>query len=136
MYQRELSPHIIWWRSWLGELLFLCFVFISVHLLCSVIHETVVLLWVFSCYFLCFFLLVNLNSLVELCPIYWNSNFHSSLILLFLSFPSLFGILILEFQVGDLKGFFGLFMVNLQILRGKFKILDLSFGHGTGKLGY
>lgn len=34
-------------------------------------------------------------------------------------------------KVGDLKGFFGLFMVNLQILRGKFKVLDLSFGHGT-----
>ncbi|XP_024025901.1 carotenoid 9,10(9',10')-cleavage dioxygenase 1 [Morus notabilis] len=34
-------------------------------------------------------------------------------------------------KVGDLKGFFGLFMVNMQILRAKFKVIDLSHGHGT-----
>ncbi|KAK4771698.1 hypothetical protein SAY87_032230 [Trapa incisa] len=35
-------------------------------------------------------------------------------------------------KVGDLKGFFGLFMVNLQILRAKMKVLDVSYGTGTG----
>ena len=37
-------------------------------------------------------------------------------------------------QVGDLKGFFGLFMVNMQLLRAKAKVLDMSYGTGTGKL--
>ncbi|EXB32777.1 hypothetical protein L484_012507 [Morus notabilis] len=37
-------------------------------------------------------------------------------------------------KVGDLKGFFGLFMVNMQILRAKFKVIDLSHGHGTDAL--
>ncbi|KAM0937650.1 putative carotenoid oxygenase [Dioscorea sansibarensis] len=35
-------------------------------------------------------------------------------------------------KVGDLKGLFGLFMVQMQILRTKLKILDVSFGTGTG----
>ncbi|KAK9092065.1 hypothetical protein Syun_026976 [Stephania yunnanensis] len=35
-------------------------------------------------------------------------------------------------KVGDLKGFFGLLMVNMQILRAKLKVLDLSYGNGTG----
>ncbi|KAL5719982.1 Dixin [Ranunculus cassubicifolius] len=34
-------------------------------------------------------------------------------------------------KIGDLKGFFGLVMVNMQILRAKLKVLDLSYGHGT-----
>ncbi|GLT84186.1 hypothetical protein SLE2022_024330 [Rubroshorea leprosula] len=35
-------------------------------------------------------------------------------------------------KIGDLKGLFGLLMVNMQMLRGKTKVLDLSYGHGTG----
>ncbi|CAN1787695.1 Carotenoid 9,10(9',10')-cleavage dioxygenase 1, partial [Linum perenne] len=34
-------------------------------------------------------------------------------------------------QIGDLKGFFGLFMVNIQTLRAKLKVLDFSYGNGT-----
>ncbi|KAF4360968.1 hypothetical protein F8388_016777 [Cannabis sativa] len=33
--------------------------------------------------------------------------------------------------IGDLKGFFGLLMVNMQMLRAKLKVLDLSYGNGT-----
>jgi carotenoid cleavage dioxygenase len=36
------------------------------------------------------------------------------------------------FQIGDLKGFFGLFMVQMQQLRKKFKVLDFTYGYGTG----
>jgi hypothetical protein len=39
-------------------------------------------------------------------------------------------------QIGDLKGLFGLLMVNMQILRLKSKVLDNSYGIGTGKLGF
>ncbi|KAJ4762783.1 Carotenoid cleavage dioxygenase [Rhynchospora pubera] len=35
-------------------------------------------------------------------------------------------------KIGDLKGFVGLFMVQMQILRAKLKILDMSYGNGTG----
>uniref|UniRef100_A0AB38Z7G1 carotenoid 9,10-dioxygenase n=1 Tax=Paeonia suffruticosa TaxID=45171 RepID=A0AB38Z7G1_PAESU len=35
-------------------------------------------------------------------------------------------------KLGDLKGFFGLLMANLQMLRAKFKVLDASYGAGTG----
>ncbi|KAK6928746.1 Carotenoid oxygenase [Dillenia turbinata] len=35
-------------------------------------------------------------------------------------------------KIGDLKGFFGLFMVNMQLLRAKMKVLDVSYGTGTG----
>jgi len=35
-------------------------------------------------------------------------------------------------QIGDLKGFFGLFMVQMQQLRKKFKVLDFTYGFGTG----
>ncbi|KAI3861107.1 hypothetical protein MKW92_043811 [Papaver armeniacum] len=35
-------------------------------------------------------------------------------------------------KIGDLKGLFGLFMVNMQLLRAKFKVLDVSYGTGTG----
>ncbi|GKV27488.1 hypothetical protein SLEP1_g36659 [Rubroshorea leprosula] len=35
-------------------------------------------------------------------------------------------------KIGDLKGLFGLLMVNMQMLRGKTKVLDLSYGQGTG----
>ncbi|KAI8023891.1 Carotenoid 9,10(9',10')-cleavage dioxygenase 1 [Camellia lanceoleosa] len=35
-------------------------------------------------------------------------------------------------KVGDLKGFFGLLMVNMQMLRAKLKVLDVSYGTGTG----
>ncbi|PQP98953.1 hypothetical protein Pyn_27220 [Prunus yedoensis var. nudiflora] len=35
-------------------------------------------------------------------------------------------------KVGDLKGLFGLLMVNMQILRAKLKVLDMSYGNGTG----
>ncbi|KAJ8748707.1 hypothetical protein K2173_011255 [Erythroxylum novogranatense] len=35
-------------------------------------------------------------------------------------------------KIGDLKGLFGLLMVNMQILRAKLKILDMSYGNGTG----
>eukprot|EP00268_Persea_americana_P052379 TRINITY_DN585_c1_g1_i1.p1 TRINITY_DN585_c1_g1~~TRINITY_DN585_c1_g1_i1.p1 ORF type:complete len:547 (-),score=108.37 TRINITY_DN585_c1_g1_i1:282-1922(-) len=35
-------------------------------------------------------------------------------------------------KIGDLKGMFGLFMVNMQMLRAKLKVLDISYGTGTG----
>lgn len=35
-------------------------------------------------------------------------------------------------QIGDLKGLFGLFMVQMQVLRAKLKVFDMSFGYGTG----
>ncbi|KAI3498165.1 hypothetical protein L1887_33934 [Cichorium endivia] len=35
-------------------------------------------------------------------------------------------------KIGDLKGLFGLLMVQMQMLRTKLKVLDLSFGQGTG----
>ncbi|KAK2996538.1 hypothetical protein RJ639_007699 [Escallonia herrerae] len=35
-------------------------------------------------------------------------------------------------EIGDLKGLFGLFMVNMQMLRAKLKVLDVSYGNGTG----
>ena len=35
-------------------------------------------------------------------------------------------------QIGDLKGLFGLLMVNMQMLRAKLKVLDVSYGNGTG----
>ncbi|ONK59741.1 uncharacterized protein A4U43_C08F10000 [Asparagus officinalis] len=35
-------------------------------------------------------------------------------------------------KIGDLKGLFGLFMVQMQLLRAKLKILDVSYGTGTG----
>jgi len=34
-------------------------------------------------------------------------------------------------KIGDLKGFFGLFMVQMQQLRKKFKVLDFTYGFGT-----
>ncbi|KAI5390185.1 Dixin [Lathyrus oleraceus] len=34
-------------------------------------------------------------------------------------------------KIGDLKGLFGLLMVNMQMLRAKLKIFDVSYGHGT-----
>ncbi|KAM6570634.1 hypothetical protein CsatB_018619 [Cannabis sativa] len=34
-------------------------------------------------------------------------------------------------KIGDLKGIFGLLMVNIQMLRAKLKVLDLSYGNGT-----
>ncbi|WOL16922.1 carotenoid 9,10(9',10')-cleavage dioxygenase [Canna indica] len=34
-------------------------------------------------------------------------------------------------KIGDLKGLFGLFMVQMQVLRAKLKVLDLSYGYGT-----
>lgn len=37
-------------------------------------------------------------------------------------------------QIGDLKGVFGLFMVQMQILRAKLKVLDMSYGNGTGNV--
>ncbi|KAL0464433.1 UNVERIFIED_CONTAM: Carotenoid 9,10(9',10')-cleavage dioxygenase 1, partial [Sesamum latifolium] len=33
--------------------------------------------------------------------------------------------------IGDLKGMFGLIMVNMQMLRAKLKVLDVSYGVGT-----
>jgi carotenoid cleavage dioxygenase len=35
-------------------------------------------------------------------------------------------------KVGDLKGWFGLIMVNMQMLRMKMKVLDDTYGYGTG----
>ncbi|KAG5541574.1 hypothetical protein RHGRI_021419 [Rhododendron griersonianum] len=35
-------------------------------------------------------------------------------------------------KIGDLKGLFGLLMVNMQMLRAKLKVLDVSYGYGTG----
>ncbi|KAJ3697814.1 hypothetical protein LUZ61_001519 [Rhynchospora tenuis] len=35
-------------------------------------------------------------------------------------------------KIGDLKGLFGLFMVQMQILRAKLKVVDMSYGNGTG----
>lgn len=40
----------------------------------------------------------------------------------------------MSFQIGDLKGLFGLLMVNMQILRAKLKVLDMSYGNGTGRV--
>ncbi|KAK6933811.1 Carotenoid oxygenase [Dillenia turbinata] len=37
-------------------------------------------------------------------------------------------------KIGDLKGFFGLFMVHMQMLRAKMKVLDVSYGTGTGRV--
>lgn len=37
-----------------------------------------------------------------------------------------------HFQIGDLKGLFGLLMVNVQMLRAKLGVLDVSYGTGTG----
>ncbi|KAE9590460.1 Carotenoid 9,10(9',10')-cleavage dioxygenase 1 [Lupinus albus] len=34
-------------------------------------------------------------------------------------------------KIGDLKGFFGLLMVNINMLRNKLKVLDESYGRGT-----
>ncbi|KAH9774528.1 Carotenoid 9,10(9',10')-cleavage dioxygenase 1 [Citrus sinensis] len=34
-------------------------------------------------------------------------------------------------KIGDLKGLFGLLMVNMQMLRAKLKVLDVSYGNGT-----
>lgn len=34
-------------------------------------------------------------------------------------------------KIGDLKGLFGLLMVNMQMLRAKLKVLDVSYGTGT-----
>ncbi|KAF7836051.1 carotenoid cleavage dioxygenase 1 [Senna tora] len=34
-------------------------------------------------------------------------------------------------RIGDLKGLFGLVMVNIQMLRAKMKVLDVSYGTGT-----
>ncbi|KAI4383001.1 hypothetical protein MLD38_008887 [Melastoma candidum] len=35
-------------------------------------------------------------------------------------------------KVGDMKGLFGLLMIHMQILRAKMKVLDVSYGTGTG----
>uniref|UniRef100_A0A2P2LL84 carotenoid 9,10-dioxygenase n=3 Tax=Rhizophora mucronata TaxID=61149 RepID=A0A2P2LL84_RHIMU len=35
-------------------------------------------------------------------------------------------------KIGDLKGLYGLLMVNMDILRTKLKVLDMSYGRGTG----
>ncbi|OWM63986.1 hypothetical protein CDL15_Pgr012027 [Punica granatum] len=37
-------------------------------------------------------------------------------------------------KIGDLKGLFGLLMVGVQILRAKLKVLDVSYGTGTGEM--
>ncbi|XP_057524031.1 carotenoid 9,10(9',10')-cleavage dioxygenase [Amaranthus tricolor] len=34
-------------------------------------------------------------------------------------------------KIGDLKGLFGLLTVNLQLLRAKLKVVDMSYGNGT-----
>ncbi|KAF8369865.1 hypothetical protein HHK36_032106 [Tetracentron sinense] len=34
-------------------------------------------------------------------------------------------------KIGDLKGLFGLLMVNMQMLRAKLKVLDISYGTAT-----
>ncbi|KAF7137651.1 hypothetical protein RHSIM_Rhsim07G0056200 [Rhododendron simsii] len=39
-------------------------------------------------------------------------------------------------KIGDLKGLFGLLMFNMQMLRGKLKVLDLSYGDGTGRSSF
>ncbi|KAF6168352.1 hypothetical protein GIB67_018192 [Kingdonia uniflora] len=39
--------------------------------------------------------------------------------------------IIVVVMIGDLKGLFGLFMVNMQMLRAKLKVLDVSYGTGT-----
>lgn len=43
-------------------------------------------------------------------------------------------LLVCHFQIGDLKGLLGLLMVNVQMLRAKLKVLDVSYGTGTGNL--
>ncbi|KAK4488621.1 hypothetical protein RD792_004390 [Penstemon davidsonii] len=34
-------------------------------------------------------------------------------------------------KIGDLKGFFGLIMANINLLRTKLKVLDITYGYGT-----
>lgn len=41
-------------------------------------------------------------------------------------------LLVRHFQIGDLKGLLGLLMVNVQMLRAKLKVLDVSYGTATG----
>jgi hypothetical protein len=48
------------------------------------------------------------------------------------SFMNVITLSVNYFQIGDLKGFFGLFMVQMQQLRKKFKVLDFTYGYGTG----
>lgn len=36
-------------------------------------------------------------------------------------------------QIGDVKGLFGLLMVNMTLLRESFKVLDFSYGNGAGR---
>lgn len=45
-------------------------------------------------------------------------------------------LLVCHFQIGDMKGLFGLLMVNMQMLRAKLKVVDVSYGHGTGNFCY
>ncbi|KAJ8441066.1 hypothetical protein Cgig2_020357 [Carnegiea gigantea] len=45
--------------------------------------------------------------------------------------PQRLRVLLSVFHIGDLKGLFGLFMVNMQMLRAKLKVLDVSYGTGT-----
>ena len=42
----------------------------------------------------------------------------------------------LNLQIGDMKGFFGLFTVYMQMLRTKLEVLDVNYGFGTGGLRY
>ena len=46
----------------------------------------------------------------------------------------LFSYFLFHFQLGDLTGLFGLIMMIMRMLRVKLKVLDISYGTGTGKL--
>jgi carotenoid cleavage dioxygenase len=43
-------------------------------------------------------------------------------------------LLVCHFQIADVKGILGLLMVIIQILIEILKILDVSYGTGTGNL--
>ena len=57
--------------------------------------------------------------------IWWLHYSVLSLFLFFISFPA---------WSGDLTGLFGLIMMIMRMLRVKLKVLDISYGTGTGKL--
>ena len=76
-----------------------------------------------------------MNTLIPLVVLLGNQEYMNILlhifarIIVFCSFTC-------HLQIGDLKGLFGLLMVSMQTLRQKTKVLDKSYGVGTGRLGF
>ncbi|KAG6406276.1 hypothetical protein SASPL_133876 [Salvia splendens] len=72
----------------------------------------------------------NHNSFSSMCLRNEETWVFSSLIcyMLYFVLPNNFK---LDLQIGDLKGFFGLLMVNLLMLRTKLKVLDFTYGNST-----